>query len=67
MDFEITPKPSPAEREALAAAFLKLLSGEVAPQAYLSVWRNAGIRENAGDDDGYATARPRKSPGASRA
>ena len=51
MDFEITPKPSPAEREALAAALQKLLSGEVVPRAYLSAWRNAGIRENAGDDD----------------
>ena len=67
MDFEITPEPSSAEREALAAALQKLLSGETVPRAYLSPWRNAGIRENTGDDDGYATARPRKSPGATRA
>lgn len=66
MPFEITPEPSPEEREALDAALERLLAGEATPPAYASAWREAGIRENVDGGD-YATARPRRSPGASRA
>ena len=70
MDFEIAPEPTPAEREALASALRQLLAGRILPRAYSSAWRDAGIRENVDDEDelGYwATARPRSTPGASRA
>ena len=61
---------SPEEREALSAALRQLLSGQILPRANSSSWRDAGIRENVDDEDELcycATARPRNTPGASRA
>ena len=67
MDFEFTPEPAPEEREALVAALERLLreDADPTPAAYRSEWRALGILENLGAD--YATARLRKTRGASRA
>ena len=67
MEFEFTPEPTPEEREALVAALERLLRDDdpVTPAAYRSAWRALGILENLGGD--YATARRRRTPGASRA
>ena len=68
MDVEIRPQPSPEERSALLAALERLLAEPELPAAYRSRWRELGIRENAGSEIGYeAAARPRSSPGATRA
>jgi hypothetical protein len=64
---EISPEPTPSEREALEVALQRLLADDVVPTPYASAWREAGIRENAGADEPYATARPRSRPGATRA
>ena len=65
VEFEIRPEPKPREREAVVAALERLLAGVRTPPAYRSRWRDAGLRENA--PAAYATARPRRSPGATRA
>jgi hypothetical protein len=67
VDLEISPEPSPVEREALTIALQRLLAGQVLPQAYASGWRTVGIRENLDAEEDYATARPRSTPGARRA
>ena len=66
MEFEITPEPTPPEREALTKALERLLADDVLPPAYRSAWRALGIRENV-EQEVYATARPRSTPGARRA
>jgi hypothetical protein len=65
VDFVVEPEPTAEEREALTAALERLLAGEQVPAPYRSAWRQAGIAENV--KPGYATARPRSSPGATRA
>jgi hypothetical protein len=65
MEFEIRPEPSPEEREAVVAALERLLARDPVPAAYRSRWRDEAVRENVDAD--YATARPRSSPGATRA
>jgi hypothetical protein len=71
MEPRIRPEPSPDERAAILASLERLLSQDSRPRAYRSAWRDAGIRENLdepGEDGDYgATARPRSSPGATRA
>jgi hypothetical protein len=70
VEFEISPEPSPEEREALLGALAALLTRDPRPTAYRSAWREQGIRdslEEGGDDDYGATGRPRSSPGATRA
>ena len=49
MEYEITPEPTPEEREALIAALERLLAETrvaSAPAAHRSAWRRAGIAEN---------------------
>jgi hypothetical protein len=50
VEVEITPEPSPAERQVVAEAVERLLEPSSAPGArlYGSAWRLAGLRENAG-------------------
>lgn len=70
MDLVIEPEPDPAQRAAVTLALERLLADERLPAVYRSAWRAAGIAENVGDTDAldaYATARPRSSPGATRA
>jgi hypothetical protein len=81
MEPRIRPEPSPEERAAILAALDALVAEDGASTAYGSGWREAGIRENLADlveteparlegDEGRAqgaTARPRSSPGATRA
>jgi hypothetical protein len=70
VEFEITPAPSPEEREALLEALAALLTRDPRPAVYRSAWREQGIRESledGGEDDYGATGRPRSSPGATRA
>ena len=68
MELEIRPEPGPRGREAIAAALARLLSRDALPAAYRSCWREAGIAENIeAGKTAYATARPRSSPGATRA
>jgi len=67
MRLEIKPEPSSAERTAIERALARTL--DAAPRLR-SAWREAGVRENtepepSGEDQ--AAARPRKSPGATRA
>ena len=68
MDLEITPEPTPEEREALLAA-LSTPDGHADP--YRSVWRLAGLLENveSGADAPPAgvDGSPRSRRGASRA
>jgi hypothetical protein len=47
---EITPEPTPDEREALVRGLEGLLAGRgsTVPPAYRSPWREAGIREALG-------------------
>lgn len=61
----LEPEPERGEREAVAVALERLLAGEHVPAAYRSAWRRLAIAENVGR--GYATARPRSKPGATRA
>jgi hypothetical protein len=67
---EITPEPSPAEREALLAALAR--GSRAAPGSYGSGWRLAGLLESVESD--LATpvratpeGAPRRRPGAGRA
>jgi len=49
VDYEISPEPTEAEREALLRALERLLAREeepALPQPYRSRWRAAGVREN---------------------
>ena len=49
MEYQITPEPSPEEREALLAALERLLAeedGPVQPAAYRSEWWRTGVLEN---------------------
>ncbi len=52
MDAEITPEPTPAEREALHLALERLLADERegTRDAGASAWWRAGVRENVGPD-----------------
>jgi hypothetical protein len=52
VDFEIRPEPSPEEREAIVAALDAELALDGLPVAYRSAWREQGIRESLGDEDG---------------
>jgi len=67
---EITPEPSPAEREGLLAVLA--CGRRAAPGSYGSVWRLAGLLESV-ESDLAAPVRatpegaPRSSPGAGRA
>jgi hypothetical protein len=66
--FEITPPPEPQEREALLRA-LAAANGETGSP---SRWWEAGVREAVEEPEeaeaaGQASARPRRSAGASRA
>ncbi len=64
----IEPDPSPEERKAIELALERLLGDDALPPAYTSGWRDAGIHENIeAGKTAYATARPRRSPGATRA
>ena len=81
MEPQIRPEPTPNERAAILAALPALLAEDGVPAAYRSGWRVAGIRENVAEqtetrlgqpagserDSHGATARPRSSPGATRA
>lgn len=54
MEYEITPVPEPAEREALLAALQRLAAADaeaLTPEPYRSEWRQAGMREQAGLED----------------
>ena len=66
MNLEITPEPSPDEREALLAA-LREAPWRVDP--YRSVWRLAGLLESVEADPAVASldGAPRRSAGATRA
>ena len=68
MEYQIRPEPAAVEREAIVAALEQLLPRDRVPGAYRSAWRAEGVRENT-DSEGvaYAGARPRSSPGATRA
>ena len=69
MAFEITPEPTPEERDAL----LRALAAQNGAHERPSRWWEAGIREAVeGEAEEYeapdqARARPRRSAGASRA
>jgi hypothetical protein len=68
MEIEFDPEPSPEQQPALLEGLDRLLRNEGArslPAAYLSAWRQAGIREAVVDQ--AADARPRSSFGATRA
>jgi len=65
---EITPEPSPEEREALLAAIAS--DGDPRAEPYRSVWRLAGLLENAESApepplSGVPPGVPRRSRGAS--
>ena len=68
MSFEIRPEPTPEERDLL----LRVLAAQDA-QERPSTWWEAGIREavesdsDENDAPGQASARPRRSAGATRA
>jgi hypothetical protein len=51
VDVEISPEPTPPEREAIVSALEELLEPEAGdPSAlYRSAWRLAGLRENVDD------------------
>jgi hypothetical protein len=51
VEYEIRPEPAPREREAIVTALQRLLAREPVPTAYTSSWRDAGLRENVGEDD----------------
>jgi hypothetical protein len=69
MPVEISPEPTPEERDVL----LRALAGQNGAHGRLSPWWEAGIREAVEADSeeneapGQASARPRRSAGASRA
>jgi hypothetical protein len=58
MDLEITPEPTPEEREAIKQAL------EVDREPQPAAWQRAGLEDEADD---YATAPRRQSRGATRA
>ena len=70
VEFEITPEPTPEEREALLAALASAPGGHADP--YRSVWRLAGLLESV-ESGGEAPrppateGSPRSNRGASRA
>ena len=59
MELHITPEPSDEEREALVAAFEKLLAEDDlrSGSPYRSPWRLAGIAANTRPFDAYPTDR----------
>jgi hypothetical protein len=59
VELEITPEPTPREREALLRGLERLLAGRAAslPPAYVSPWREAGIRESTGLDQRAVSSR----------
>jgi hypothetical protein len=69
MPFEISPEPTPEEREAL----VRTLAARNGVQERSSRWWEAGVREAVEVDSeenetpGQASTRPRRSAGASRA
>ena len=63
MDVEITPEPSPEEREAILEA-LRLEAGVASPP---SPWRRAGLGPGQADEDDEAAAPLRQRRGAARA
>jgi uncharacterized protein YbcV (DUF1398 family) len=64
MDIEISPEPSPEERDAIEGALRRLLARDASPPAYASAWWKAGVREAV---EAQALARPRNRLGATRA
>jgi len=58
MDVQITPEPTPEEREAIQQAL------ELDREPELSAWQRATLED---EEEGYATAPPRQSRGATRA
>jgi len=58
VDVQITPEPTPEEREAILQALERELELEPSP------WQRAGLEP---DEDDYATAPRRQSRGATRA
>jgi hypothetical protein len=70
MKFVLEPEAKPDQHAAVALALEPLLTQDALPAPYRSAWRAAGIAENVADETAtgaYATARPRSSPGATRA
>jgi hypothetical protein len=63
VDVEITPEPSPEEREAILEA-LQLEALEGSPP---TPWRRAGLGQGQPDGDDEAAARLRQRRGAARA
>jgi hypothetical protein len=61
VDVQITPEPTPEEREAI----LRALGEERAEEAQPAPWRKSGLVPE--DEDDYATAPLRQSRGATRA
>ena len=59
MDLDITPEPTPEEREALLAAFEELLAEDDKRSwsPYRSPWRIAGIEANTRAFDAYPVDR----------
>jgi hypothetical protein len=49
VELEISPEPSPEERQALLQALAALLVRDPRPAAYRSAWRELGLRENVED------------------
>ncbi|MDX6511069.1 MAG: hypothetical protein QOE36_573 [Gaiellaceae bacterium] len=69
MDLRIRPEPTPEERRAIELALTRA-AADPGPDPLQSRWRAAAIRENVGAEtsrEDQATARPRSSPGATRA
>jgi hypothetical protein len=65
---DVRIRPEPDDRDAVLAAVQALLARDRVPAAYRSGWREAGIRENLGYEQGQGeTGRPRSTPGAMRA
>ena len=49
-DYDVSPEPSPEERDAIIAALERDLHEQRAlPAPFTSLWWQAGVRENAGD------------------
>ena len=68
MEWQVSPEPPDAEREAVLAAVRDLL--DAAPTShpgYESDWRRSGIEDDASADDYAAMPRSRISRGATRA
>jgi hypothetical protein len=49
VEAEIRPEPRGEERDAILRAVKEQLARDSRPPAYLSAWREQGIRENADD------------------